>query len=52
MGRFTIGQKGNTALHNRERFYLATLQASLQCPIWRLTTPSLARSSHLIRRER
>jgi hypothetical protein len=33
------------ALHNRERFYLATLRNGPQCPIRRLTTPSLARSS-------
>jgi hypothetical protein len=37
--------KMSSALHNRERFYLATLRASPQCPIRRLTTPSLARSS-------
>ncbi len=32
-------------LHNRERFYLATLQASLQYPIRRVATPSLATGS-------
>src|ERR1700682_660867 len=41
MGRVKTGQR-ELALHNRERFYLATLRASPQCPIWRLTTPSLA----------
>src|SRR5579859_7342419 len=44
--RWAVSQGGNRklTLHNRERFYLATLRASPQCPIRRLTTPSLARA--------
>src|SRR3954452_13692743 len=46
MSRCT-GGKREQALHNRERFYLASLRIPKdpQCPIWRLATPSLALSS-------
>lgn len=42
VGPLRFGMQGQT-LPNRERFYLATPRANPRDPIWRLTTPSLAR---------